>query len=70
MATHCSTLAWRITMDRGASLSIVHRVTKSQTRQKRLSMHPHTHTQSDILIFAFTFIISSRFYVYLVGFAF
>ena len=31
MATHSSILAWRIPMDRGAWLAIVHRVTKSQT---------------------------------------
>ena len=31
MATHSGILAWRIPMDRGASLTIVHRVAKSQT---------------------------------------
>ena len=38
-ATHSSILAWRIPMDRGAWQAIVHGVTKSQTRLKRLSMH-------------------------------
>ena len=31
MITHCSTLAWRIPMDRGAWRATVHRVTKSRT---------------------------------------
>ena len=38
-ATHSSILAWRIFMDRGAWQATVHRVTKNQTRLKRLSMH-------------------------------
>ena len=51
-------------MEGGAWLSVVHRIRKSQARQSDLACtHSHTHTQSDILIFAFTFIISSRFYV-------
>ena len=29
--THCSILAWRIPVDRGAWLATVHRVAKSQT---------------------------------------
>ena len=32
MATHCSILAWRIPMDRGAWLATVHGVTKSWTQ--------------------------------------
>ena len=32
MATHSSTLAWRIPMDRGAWRATVHGVAKSQTR--------------------------------------
>ena len=32
MATHSSTLAWRIHMDRGASWATVHGVAKSRTR--------------------------------------
>ena len=39
MTTHSSILAWRIPMDRGARWATVHRVTKSQTRLKRLSTH-------------------------------
>ena len=31
MATHCSILAWRIPMDRGAWPATVHRVTESWT---------------------------------------
>ena len=31
MAAHCSTLAWRITMNRGAWWPTVHGVAKSQT---------------------------------------
>jgi len=32
MATHCSVLAWRILMHRGAWQATVHGVTKSRTR--------------------------------------
>ena len=32
LATHSSTLAWRIPMDRGAWWATVHRVAKSQSR--------------------------------------
>ena len=32
MATHCSVLAWRILMDRGAWQGTVHGITKGQTR--------------------------------------
>ena len=32
MATHSSTLAWRIPMDRGAWRAIVHGVAKNQTK--------------------------------------
>ena len=38
-ATHSSILAWQVPLDRGASRARVHRVTKSQTQLKRLSMH-------------------------------
>ena len=38
MATHSSILAGKF-MDRGAWRATVHRVTKSQTQLKRLSMH-------------------------------
>ena len=37
MATHSSSLAQRIPMDRGAWWATVHGITKSQTRLKRLS---------------------------------
>ena len=39
MATHSSVLTWRNPMDRGAWWVTVHRVSKNQTRLKRLSMH-------------------------------
>ena len=39
MKTHFSILAWRIPMDRGTWQATVHRVTKSRTRLKGLSMH-------------------------------
>ena len=42
MATHSGILAWRIPMNRRAWRAIVHRVTKSRTRLKRLSMHART----------------------------
>ena len=32
MAAHCSSLTWRIPMDRGAWQATVHEVTKSQTQ--------------------------------------
>ena len=38
MATHSSILAWRIPMDRGASQATVHRVTKSWSWLRQLSM--------------------------------
>ena len=44
MTTHSSILVWRIPTDRGAWRATVHRVAKSQTQLKRLSMHttsPH-----------------------------
>ena len=34
MAIHCSILAWRIPMDRGAWWATVHKVEKSRTRLK------------------------------------
>ena len=45
VATHSSILGWRIPMDRGAWWAAVHRVAKSQTRLKRLSMHACKHVQ-------------------------
>ena len=42
IATHSSVLAWRIPMDRRAWWAIVHRVAKSRTALKRLSMQTHT----------------------------
>ena len=39
--THSSILAWRIPLDRGAWWATVHRLKKSQTRLKLLSMHTH-----------------------------
>ena len=39
IATHSSPLAWRIPMDRGTWQATVHRLAKSQTRLKQLSMH-------------------------------
>ena len=38
-AADSSILAWRITIDRGAWWATVHRVAKSQTQLKQLSMH-------------------------------
>ena len=42
IATHSSILAWRIPVDRGAWWAIVHRVAKSWTTLKQLSMQAHT----------------------------
>ena len=42
MATHSSILAWRIPWtEEPRGLCTVHRVTKSWTRLKQLSTHPH-----------------------------
>ena len=41
LGTHCSTLAWRIPMDRRAWRAIVHRVAKNRIWLKRLSTHTH-----------------------------
>ena len=43
-ATHSSILAWRIPIDREAWQAIAHRVTKSRTRLKQLTMHSHIHS--------------------------
>ena len=50
MGSHSSILAWRIPMDRGAWWATVHRVAKSRTRLKRLSMHAQASRASDILV--------------------
>ena len=39
MATHSSILDWRIPMDKGIWWATVHKVAKSQTWPKQLSMH-------------------------------
>ena len=39
MATHCSVLAWRILMDRGAWQGTVHGITKGQTRLSEKAQH-------------------------------
>ena len=44
MATHSSILAWRIPMVRGTWWATIHRVEKSWTWKKRLSMHACTHS--------------------------
>ena len=43
MATHSSIIAWRIPMDRGTWQATIHRVAKSLTQPKRLSMHGKNH---------------------------
>ena len=44
MATHSSSLAWRIPVARGALWVTVYRVAKSGTQLKRLSLHTHIHS--------------------------
>ena len=44
MATHSSTLAWKIPMDGGAWWAAVHRVAKSQTRLSDFTFTFHFHT--------------------------
>ena len=39
MSTHCSILAWRIPMDRGAWGATVHEVAKSRTRLSKQAQH-------------------------------
>ena len=39
LTTHCSILAWRIAMDRGACQATVHGATKSQTRVSDYHFH-------------------------------
>ena len=39
MATHCSILAWRISMDRGAWWATVHGVTESDTTEQLSTAH-------------------------------
>ena len=57
MATHCSILAWRIPMDRGAWRATVYKLTKSWTRLKRLStalyIIQHSLTKSKIFMCSF-----------------
>ena len=48
IATRSSILAWIIPMDRGDWQATVHRVTKSQTQLKRLSMHTLTYCISSV----------------------
>ena len=43
MVTHCSVLAWRISIDRGAWWVTVRGVTKSWTQLKGLGTHTHGH---------------------------
>ena len=53
MATHSSILMEN-PMDRGAWQAMVHRVTESRTRLKRLSTHAHTdksHLTAEVLYF-------------------
>ena len=42
MATHSSILAWRISMDRGAWQTTVHRVTESDTTECVRAHNKHT----------------------------
>ena len=50
MATYSSILAWRISMDRGAWWAISHRVAKSWTCSKWLSMHAHIDLNKVIIV--------------------
>ena len=53
MATHYSILAWGIPKDRGTWWAIVHRVTKSWTRLKRLSTQAYIHIYIYIYIYIY-----------------
>ena len=50
MATHSSILAWRIPWTAEPGGAMVHRVTKSQTCLKQLSMHTRTIHKSYVFI--------------------
>ena len=50
MATYSSILAWRIPMDRGAWWATAHRVAKSRTWLKWLSMHARTDLNKVIIV--------------------
>ena len=50
MAIHSSILARRISMDRGAWGATTHRVTKSWTHLKSLSMHARDHWVQDVVL--------------------
>ena len=44
MATHFSIIAWRIPWTEEPGMLHIHKVTRSQTQLKQLSMHPCTFT--------------------------
>ena len=53
VATHPSILPWRIPLDGGAWGATVHRLRKSRTQLKRLSVHTHTQTRVECVPFQF-----------------
>ena len=56
MATHSSIIAWRIAMDKEVWQAMVHRVTKSWTQLKHLSIH----TQHTGILKAMLFLLDER----------
>ena len=57
MATHCSILAWRIPMDRGAWWATVHGVTKSWTQLSNKAQHS---TAQHSTRFVIAFLLKSK----------
>ena len=51
MATHFSTLAWKISMGRGAWWAIVHGVAKESDMTEQLNNNKYTHTHTHTCIY-------------------
>ena len=75
MATHFSTLAWKISMGRGAWWAIVHGVAKESDMTEQLNnkyIHTHTHTHTHVYICKYThtyiYVCASNIYMYIYDF--
>ena len=72
MATHFSTLAWKISMGRGAWWAIVHGVAKESDMTEQLNNNKYTHTHTHMYIYANTYthicVCASNIYMYIYDF--